>query len=681
MAEDTLHNSIESLHGIGLQTAGKLQKLGIKTVRDLIFYYPRRYDDYSVVTPIAKLFPGPVTIRAEIKQVKGRYVRRGMHITEAVASDDTGSVRIIWFNQPYRESTVKHGQHYYISGVFELKYQRLSIMNPSTELVSDFPVNTARIIPVYKETKGLNSRVIRSALRQVLPAIRTIPESLPGWVVSDNKLMAKAAAIEMMHFPVDAKSLAAAKYRLGFEEVFELSLASLKNKQEMQGQQAPSVPFLPDIAVEFVSHLPFNLTDAQRKVAMRIFKDMEKPQPMNRLVEGDVGSGKTVVAALASAMVLHNGHQVALMAPTELLARQHAETLQKLLSPLGYGRKVGLLVGGMNSAQKSTAHAAVKSGDIRLIVGTHALIQDAVDMHQLELIIIDEQHRFGVDQRKTLQAKAGHMPHVLSLTATPIPRSLALTLYGDLDISLIDKKPSERKPIKTSIVSPNSRAQLYASVEKQIVNGRQIFVVCPLISESDGVQSVSAEKMYETLKKGPFKHRKVGLLHGKMKAADKNNIMQQFVDKKIDILVSTTVVEVGVDVPNANVMIIEAADRFGLAQLHQLRGRVGRGSEQGFCYLVMSDSSAPSKRLRALESSNDGFKLAELDLSLRGPGAIYGKTQHGQLDLRVANLTDVHLIASARDAARMFIDNHEDLLQYPELNRRVSSLRAITNLN
>lgn len=674
-------DAITELRGIGPAVAAKFAVLGIRTIDDLIDYYPRRYEDYSIITPIAQLHPGAVTIQAVIKQAKGRYVRRGMHVTEAAASDATGSVRIVWFNQPYREASLKHDHEYFISGNFELSHQRLSIINPSIELVNEMPVNTARIVPVYRETKGLTSKQIRAAVSQILPAITTLPETLPQWLVEQQRLMSRAEAIKQMHFPESAEKLAEAKHRLGFEEVFQLTLAALSNKYELMTEQAPPVPFNESVARDFVGHMPFKLTDAQRKVVWRIYQDMQKTQPMNRLVEGDVGSGKTVVAAMAAVMVLHHNHQVALMAPTELLARQHAETLQNLLRPLGYGDSVGLLVGGMTAAQKKTAHSRIASGDIRFMVGTQALIQDKVDMRAMELVIIDEQHRFGVDQRKALQAKAGHMPHVLSLTATPIPRSLALTLYGELDVSVLDTKPPGRSEIITQIISPNSKAQVYAEIDKELAAGRQMFVVCPLISESTEITALSAEEVYEQMRKKSFKHRRVGLLHGRMKPAEKNEVMQQFVEHKLDILVSTTVIEVGVDVPNASIMLIEGADRFGLAQIHQLRGRVGRGQHQGYCYLLMSDSKAPSRRLRALESSSDGFRLAELDLELRGPGAIYGTMQHGQLDLRIAKLTDTKLIAAARASAQAFIDKHEDLLQYAYLYERVSRLRAVTNLN
>jgi len=646
-----LQDPLTGVKGVGPAVAAKFKLLGIKTIGDLINYYPRRYDDYSALTPIKELTQqGPVTIEANITSIKGRYVRRGMHITEAIATDDTGSTRLVWFNQPYRETAMKRNQPYYISGNFELSHQRFAIQNPTTELASEFPVNTARIVPIYRETKGMNSRQVRAALKEVIPQIEKLAETLPAAMVAKHRLMSRAEATMAMHFPDDAEQLESAKRRLGFEEVFQLSLASLLNKLELSQEKAPPVVFRETLAKEFVHHLPFTLTDAQRKVVWQIYLDMQKTQPMNRLVEGDVGAGKTVVAAMAAVMVLHGKHQVAMMAPTELLARQHADTLYKLLEPLGYHDQVGLLVGSMSAKQKDLARENIRLGKTRFMVGTNALIQDSVDMHSLELIIIDEQHRFGVDQRKELQAKAGHMPHVLSLTATPIPRSLALTLYGELDVSILDMKPGGRKPIITKIESPNSRALLYEDIDKELAAGRQMFVVCPLISESELMSVSSAEKVYEQLSKKDFKHRRVGLMHGKLKADEKNGIMQQFVAGELDILVSTTVIEVGVDVPNATIMLIENAERFGLAQIHQLRGRVGRSSHQGYCYLMLDDSSAPSRRLRALESSNDGFKLAELDLELRGPGAIYGQAQHGQLDLRIAKLTDVKLIAEARQA-------------------------------
>lgn len=674
-------HGVEAIKGVGSEVAKKFGVLGVRTIGDLIENFPRRYEDYSTVMPINRLRPGPVTIEAVIKQVKGRYVRRGMHITEAVASDDVGSVRLVWFNQPYRESGLKAGQPYFISGQYELSRQRFAIMNPSVELVSDFPVNTARILPVYRETKGLTSKQIRRAIREVAPLIRELSETLPAWLVEAQKLLPYAEAVFAMHFPETSKKLEEAKRRIGFEEVFHLTLAALLNKHELLKDTSVAIPFEEDLARRFVQGLPFKLTDAQRKVVWQIYQDMQKTQPMNRLVEGDVGSGKTVVAAMAAVMTMAGGYQAVLMAPTELLARQHAETVYSLLNTLGLHDKVALLVGGMKNKEKEAAREAIREGRAQCIIGTHALIQESVDMHKLGLVVVDEQHRFGVEQRQKLLAKAGHMPHLLSLTATPIPRSLALTLYGELDISVLDAKPPGRQTIETKICSPNSRKQLNEAIEKELQAGRQMFVVCPLITESTRNGANSAEKIYEQFSKKDFKTWRVGLLHGRMKADEKNAIMQQFLSHELDILVSTTVIEVGVDVPNASVMLIEAADRFGLAQIHQLRGRVGRGGHKGYCYLMMSDSSAPPKRLQALERMSDGFKLAELDLELRGPGAIYGTMQHGALDLRVAKLTDTHLIASARGAAISFIEKGEDLLQYPVVLEKVTALRAVTNLN
>ena len=679
--ELTSLNPISSLKGVGEAQSQKFKILGISTVADLIDFYPRRYEDYSQITKVSNLQPGAVSIEAKISSAKGRYVRRGMHITEAVASDASGSIKLVWFNQPYRATAIKTGQIYYISGNYELKNRSFTIQNPSIEMVSDMPVNTARILPVYKETKGLSSRQIRAALKQCLKVIKIMPESLPSGIVKSEKLISKSDAIKLLHFPTNPEDLEKAKLRLGFEEVFALSMASLLNKQENKHEVSLSIDFKKDLAQKFVASLPFDLTEAQRKAIWQIYLDLQKKEPMNRLVEGDVGSGKTVVATMAALMPLSLGWQVALMAPTELLARQHAETIHKLLKPLNMHETVGLLVGGLKPAQKDAARKAISDGKIKFMIGTQALIQETVDMHKLALIVIDEQHRYGVDQRKKLMSKAGHMPHVLSLTATPIPRSLALTLYGELDVSILDQKPAGRIPITTTIESPNSRSALYEKIDQQLDQGRQMFVVCPLISESETLKLNSAEIVYQDIQKGHFKKRSIGLLHGKMKPAEKQEIMQNFVNHKLDILVSTTVIEVGVDVPNASIMLIESAERFGLAQLHQLRGRVGRGEHPGFCYLMLSDSKPPSRRIRALESSSDGFKLAELDLDIRGPGAIYGTSQHGQLDLRIAKLTDVKLISKARSSAKQLIESDDNLLQYKELMTHVNRLRAVTNLN
>ncbi|HEX7368278.1 MAG TPA: DEAD/DEAH box helicase, partial [Candidatus Saccharimonadales bacterium] len=492
----TVESPLTDVKGVGPALGRAFALVGVQTVRELIDYFPWRYDDFSQVMPIKQLTrPGPVSIAAEITHITGRYVRRGMHVTEAIAADDSGSVRLVWFNQPYRESGMRKGAKYFISGNFELSHQRFAIMNPATELASDFPVNTARIVPVYHETKGLSSRQIRVTLGKVIYLVNELPETLPQWLIEQHDLMLHAEALRTIHFPGSAEELAQARHRLGFEEVFELTLASLMNKYEFAREQAPPVPFSEQVARQFVVHMPFKLTDAQRRVVWQIYLDLQRSVPMNRLVEGDVGAGKTVVAAMAAVMVLHARHQVAFMAPTELLARQHAETLRELLAPLGFGDQVGLLVGSMSARQKQTARAAIADGKIRCIVGTNALIQDSVDMRSLELVIIDEQHRFGVEQRKSLVAKAGHMPHLLSLTATPIPRSLALTLYGELDVSILDAKPPGRQAIITELISPNARADLYRRIDGELAAGRQMFVVCPIISDSAVLDVNSAEKV------------------------------------------------------------------------------------------------------------------------------------------------------------------------------------------
>lgn len=677
----TLDSSVEELRGVGPALVKKLKALGIRSIFDLIDYIPRRYDDYSQLQTISQLQPGPVSLRVTIKQAKGRYARRGLHITEAVASDETGSVKLVWFNQPYRAAALKSNMEYFISGEFGFNYRQLSITNPSVELASNFPVNTARILPVYRETKGLTSKQIRKAVYHALPLIKKLPETLPSWLIKQEKLMSRAEAYRSLHFPDSADELAKARKRLGFEEVFRLSLASLLVKKENERADALSVPFDKKLAQQFVKHLPFDLTDGQRRAVWAVYKDIEKQHPMNRLLEGDVGSGKTVVAAMSAVMTMSTNYQVALIAPTELLARQHADTMTTLLEPLGMSDRVQLLVGGMTSKQKQNLKSAIKKRSGTLLIGTHALLESDVLPKKLALIVVDEQHRFGVEQRKRLMKKSKAAPHVLSMTATPIPRSLALTLYGEMDVTLLTEKPGNRKPIKTELITPSDRPKIYKHIEQELENGRQAFIVCPLVSESDALPVKSAEEVYDSLKKGTFKSRHVGLLHGKMKPAEKDAIMQQFVTGKIDILVSTTVVEVGVDVPNATVMLVENPERFGLAQLHQLRGRVGRSEHQGHCYLMLSDAQQPSRRLRAIANSQDGFRLAELDLDIRGPGAIYGTMQHGALDLRIAKLTDVALISAARSAAKAFIDKGEDLLKYKELHQHITQLQKVTQLN
>ncbi len=674
-----LSDSVEYIKGVGKETAKKLEKLGVSSIENLLTYWPRRYDDYSEVITISQIKPGAVTIKARVESVKTRRVRRGMHITEANLRDDTGAIKAVWFNQPYREKYFKQGADYYFSGLYDFSYNRYTLLNPSVEQVAEFTKNTARIVPIYSETKGLTSREIRSFIHECTGLFADLQDHLPQSVIKSNKLMKFQDAARQLHWPEDGDRLDMARHTIGFEEIFSYVLAGQLNKREVESETAVQIKFDEAVAKKYTKLLSFDLTPAQKKTAWEILQDINKSTPMNRLLEGDVGAGKTVVAAFGAVMATHNNVQSAFLAPTELLARQHAKTLADLLEPVGI--KVALLTSAVKKTNKQLLKDQLAQGQVDIVVGTHALLQEDVSFHNLGYVVIDEQHRFGVNQRQKLVDKGVVIPHILSMTATPIPRSLALTVYGELDISIINQKPSNRLPIKTEIWSPNSRAQLYDEIDREITSGRQVFVVCPLIDESDttGVKSVNEE--LKLLSKGPFKHRRIGLLHGKVKDEEKSAVMNEFLKGNLDILVSTTVIEVGIDVPNASVMLIEAADQFGLAQLHQLRGRVGRSHYQGYCYLMPTSSQKPSKRLRAMETTNDGFKLAELDLELRGPGALYGLRQHGKLDLKIANITDTKLIATAKQSAIEFLNSDEELTDYSKLNQKVQQNRSLTYLN
>jgi ATP-dependent DNA helicase RecG len=674
--------SLKELVGVGDKIAEQLGSAGLKTINDLVAYFPRKYDDYSNVSQVADIRPGLVTVKVKFQNIRERRARRGLSITEADAVDPSGAVRVIWFNQPYRSNSIKADKTYYLSGEFALQRQRLQIVNPSIELDDTGETSqTARILPTYRETANISSVLIRKLMVQVVPVMQKLPETLPSWSIKEYGLISYADALRAIHLPGSSEELEAAKKRLGFEELFVLIMATKLLKEQNVKVKAVPINFDLAVAKKFVANLPFKLTDAQRKTIWQIYKDIDSSEPMNRLVEGDVGSGKTVVAAMAGLMVANAYLQVAFIAPTQLLAQQHADTIAQLLAHSPLKSRVALLSGVVKSKGKVDIKQRLANNEISILIGTHALLQESLDWHKLGLIIIDEQHRFGVEQRQKLFAKAGHMPHVLCLTATPIPRSLALTVYGELDVSILDQAPKIRAGVETSIVSPNSKAQMFTAVEDQLKQGHQAYVVCPLISESEVLQAASAEKVYEGLKSKEFKNWHVGLLHGRLKPAEKDKIMADFKDHKIDVLVSTTVIEVGVDVPNATVMIIEDADRFGLAQLHQLRGRVGRAQHLGHCYLVMSDSKGPSKRMQAIASTNNGFELAELDLEIRGPGAIYGTLQHGALDLRIAKLTDTQLISQVRAAVKQFNERGEKLVEYKQIFAKVQKASKLTYLN
>lgn len=675
-----ISTSLQKVKGVGPKIAEQLAAAGLFTVGDLIDFLPRKHEDFSEIVNIADIHPGKMTIKARCEKIATRPVRRGLRITTATLVDDSGKLQAVWFNQPYRTTQLaKHDDEFFFSGEFEFNYNKYQLSNPSAEKVSDMPVQTDRLLPVYRAIKGLKSQLVRKILAELRPLITMLPETLPADIVANEKLPSRSDAVLGMHFPKQPDDVAAARERLAFEELFQLLLASQLNRQDNAKLEGWHIPFDQSVVADFVKQLPFELTGAQRRAAWEIIQDFEKKTPMNRLLQGDVGSGKTVVAGLAARQAAASGFQTALMAPTEILASQHAETLSRLLQP--FGVSVGLLTGGVKGIARKTLYEQIANGSVNVVVGTHALIQESVRFHKLGFVVIDEQHRFGVKQRQELLTKSEHMPHLLAMTATPIPRSLALTVYGELDVSILNELPKGRKPIETKLWSPNSQAQLYTKVDAEIAAGRQGYVICSLIDDNPDNEIKSVQAEYVKLQNSIFKHRKIGLLHGKMKSTEKDDVMSRFASGELDILVSTTVVEVGVDVPNATVMIIENADRFGLSQLHQLRGRVGRSSHQSYCFLVMSDSNKPSQRLKEIEKSNDGFYLAEVDLKLRGPGEIYGRSQHGALNLQIATLSDTKLIARAQKQAKAFAASGADLLQYKQLAAQVEQYQRLTTLN
>ncbi len=676
-----LTDSVELLEGVGPVRLKQLKGANIATIKDLIYFFPRKYDDYSNLTTVSLMTPGLVCLEVKFSQIKVARVKRGLHITNAIASDQTGSVRVVWFNQPYRSQSIDSAKTYLLRGEYGLSANKLQIVNPSIELSGDLSATATPIIPTYRETKDLKSSFFRHIFQHNNNIFELVTESLPTDYLRANNLMGKQQAVKSLHLPESLDRLEQARFRLGFEEIMVLMLASKAIKNETIKENAKSITFKEDVAKDFVSNLPFKLTDEQRRVIWQIYKDISQTKPMNRLVEGDVGSGKTIIATMAGIMAINNDYQVAFLAPTELLAQQHYQTIKRFLSHTKYASQVGLLTGSLKSQEKKAIKVRLAQHEIKFIVGTHALLQEDINWHSLGLVIIDEQHRFGVEQRQKIISKAGHMPHVLCLTATPIPRSLALTIYGELDISIVKSAPTTRAGVKTELISPNSTLQMYQQVKKSVQAGRQAFIVCPLIEDSENSKLTSADQIYKELTRGIFKDLAVGLVHGKLKPTEKNQIMSDFAQNKIQVLVATTVVEVGIDVPNATEMVILNADRFGLAQLHQLRGRVGRGVHSGTCYMVMTDSLAPSKRMRAMQETNDGFELAELDLSIRGPGAIYGVMQHGALDLSFAKITDTKLIAKVRQ----FIDSQpnilEDMLKYKQLTESVKQATRLIYLN
>lgn len=678
----TLKSDISEIPRVGPAMARRLKSLGLKCVSDLLFYFPYRYDDFSKIIKVNQVKPHEIcTVKGKVQLITGRrsFRRRRMFITESLVADDTGSIKIIWFNQPYLSKILKPGDEIILSGKVTMDYLTPEFISPSFEKVKKEQTHTGRIVPVYSLTAGLSQRQMRFFLKSILSLAKNLNDFLPSEIIKSNRLMPLASAIKQIHFPDNHGLLKKAENRLKFDELFLIQLRVLQNKIYLKKAQAPKVKFLENVSREFVKSLPFKLTDSQKKSSWQILRDLEKSSPMNRLLSGDVGSGKTIVAVMAILNTVKNGFQTALMAPTEILARQHFEKVKIYLKPLRI--KIAILTrsfseSGGRKISKFNLIKKIKNGGIELVIGTHALIQEEVVFKNLALVIIDEQHRFGVSQRKILRDKfsSGHilLPHLLSMTATPIPRSLALTVYGDLDLSVISEMPAGRRIILTRVVESEKRVKAYDFIRRQIKAGRQTFVICPLIEPSDklGVKSVKQE--YEKLKNEVFPDLKIGLLHGKLKATEKEKMMADFKNNGINILVSTSVIEVGIDIPNASVMMIEGAERFGLAQLHQFRGRVGRSSHQSYCFLFTeSDSPKTAERLAALEKSSDGFKLAEFDLKSRGPGDFTGLRQSGLPDFRMASLADVALISQTRAAAKALIEKDSTLSKYPLLSQKL----------
>jgi len=682
MPPRSLEEPVSTITGVSDVYEGRLHRLGIHTVADLLLFFPRKHEDFTAVVPIAEVSPGlKTTVRGRIEQIAARRTPyKRMPLTEALLADDSGRLRVVWFNQPWVARQLHVGDSVFLAGEVTVD-SGLQMKNPDYEPVSGDPRHAARLVPIYHETEKLTSRWLRSKLQTVLSLAGQLQEFLPAELLDRLKLMQRPMAVRQVHFPDSRESLEGARHRLAFEEIFLYEVAAQMAKLARRAHTAHVVPFDEPAARGFVKSLPFQLTNAQRLAAWQILKDLAQPYPMNRLLEGDVGSGKTVVAAMAMHHAAHARFQAALLAPTELLARQHAEVVESLLRP--FGISVGLLLGSTSATARRPMLLALADGTLQVLVGTHALIEQEVRFSELALVVVDEQHRFGVGQRLALRQKTDRRPHFLSMTATPIPRTLGLTLFGDLDISVLKEMPPGRRPVITQLVPPGGRDQAYQFIRKQVTAGRQVFVICPLIQESDklGVRSATAEA--EKLRASVFPELagRIALLHGRLKAAEKEATMASFQQGEIAILVSTSVVEVGIDIPNATVMMIEGAERFGLAQLHQFRGRVGRGAHESYC-LLFTDADDPSafERLNALVAHQSGFDLAEIDLRLRGMGDLHGYRQHGK-DFRMAGLLDAFLISDAQSEAVRLLSRDPSLSHEPALRHQLSAYRQVFALD
>jgi ATP-dependent DNA helicase RecG len=694
-----LSTPIEQIPRIGPQYKKKLNRLGIKTIQDLLFHFPHRYEDFSNLTKIKDIKEGEkICIQGKITEIKNtRTWQKKMMITNAVVEDDSGSIKVVWFNQPYLTDSLKTGTNVCLAGKITVgkKNYGTYLSSPAYEKISDAEkknlIHTGGLIPVYPETEGLSSRWLRYILRPLLASFRNIiQDPLPEIIKKENDLMPLNNAIWQIHFP-DSDNLAKkAKKRFSFQELFLIHLNVLREKMKLKMEKSAPIPFNLNVVKGFVDSLPFKLTEAQRKSSWQILQDIEKSRPMNRLLEGDVGSGKTVVAMIAALNTAKAGYQTAFMAPTEILAKQHFKNLKKFLKE--FNLKIGLLTGQEckidgKKIPKKIFLEKTRKAEIDILIGTHALIQEKVKFGKLALVILDEQHRFGVDQRAHLCQNSGLqkrlVPHLLSMTATPIPRTLALTLYGDLDLSLIDEMPKGRKKIITELVSPQKRKGIYKFIREEIKKGSQAFVICPRIEPNQNAGTWSdikaVKEEYKKLSEKIFADLKVAMIHGKLKTKEKDEVMSAFakgygkssgkkIKNKIDILVSTSVIEVGIDIPNATLMIIEGAEKFGLSQLHQFRGRIGRGEKQSYCFLFIgSPLITTTRRLQAIVKSENGFELAEKDLAIRGPGEVFGSRQWGIPDLIMSSLTDTKLVEKTRDWAKRILQEDPQLKKYPLL--------------
>jgi len=718
----TLQTSVEKIPRIGIAYAKKLKKFGIKTVQDLLFYFPTRYDDFSEIISIkdAKQRLGDVVcVQGRITDIESSHTWKNfVNLTQVTIQDDTAEINVVWFNQPYLAKSLKEDDFICLAGKVSLGKDGLFFNSPAYERINDIGENdelthTGRIVPVYSETRGVTSRWLRYIIKPLLYRFaEQIQETLPKEIIKKYKFLPIQEAVWQLHFPDSFEHADAAKSRFSFEDIFLIQLNVLKEKIKLMQKKAAACPMSADLMKTFTDSLPFQLTDSQKKCAFAILKDLEKTVPMSRLLEGDVGSGKTVVATMAALSAVKNGHQVAFMAPTEILAKQHFRSVSEMLK--NFSVSVGMMTGKdariyrdgeTFEVSKKSFNGDLENGQIDIAIGTHSLIQKGVIFKDLALVILDEQHRFGVEQRDHLIKNKKTVPHLLSMTATPIPRTLALTVYGDLDLSLIDEMPANRKKIKTILVEPSQRKEAYDFIRKEVEGGKGVFVIFPKIDSLAtkakealekggpvtgsfapqnydlgrlGINEVKALKEeYERLSKEVFPDLRITMLHGKMKAAEKERIMLDFKKGEIDILLSTSVVEVGVDVPRATIMMIEGAERFGLSQLHQFRGRVGRSDMQSYCFLFTTDPSMLNrKRLKALVDSNNGFELAEKDLEIRGPGSLYGTQQWGVPDIAMQGLSNIFLVEKTRTAAKEILEKDPELKQYPELRERLKQFQT-----